>query len=167
MGWRALLCALALLSAGPVSAQTLPPIKAADLNKKPVSWPAGLPAARTILLIAFERKQQAQIDTWVAGLRLKAPGAPAWFEVPMIKDPGRFIRGFIDGGMRRGIPSPADRARVVTVYGDKKALLKSMGIASEAVVHAVVVERSGRITARVSGEYSPAGAAQIMAAVGR
>jgi hypothetical protein len=167
MGWRALFCALALLSAGPASAQTLPPIKAADLNKKPVSWPAGLPAARTILLIAFDRKQQAQIDGWVAGMRLKAPGAPAWFEVPMIKDPGRFIRGFIDGGMRRGIPSTADRAHVVTVYGDKKALLRSMMITNETVVHALVVERSGRIVDRIDGPYSAAGAARILAAVGR
>jgi hypothetical protein len=147
------------------SAQVLPPVKATNLNKQPVSWPAGLPAARTILLVAFDRKQQAQIDGWVAGMKLKAPGSPAWFEVPLIKDPGGFIRGFIDGGMRRGIPNVEDRAHVVTLYGDKKKLMASMGLTSDAVVHVLIVERSGRIVERVSGCYSAAGAERIFRAL--
>ncbi len=147
--------------------QTLPPLKAADLNKRPISWPAGLPAAKTILLIAFQRGQQAQIDEWVRGLKLKSPGAPAWFEVPMIKDPGGIARWFIDNGMRSGIPNPADRAHVVTVYGNKQALMKSMGLPNETTVHALVVDRAGRVLERVSGPYSSAGAQRIEEALKR
>jgi hypothetical protein len=164
-GFAALFAIGVLAFATLANAQVLPPIKAANLNKQAVSWPAGLPAARTILLVAFDRKQQTQIDGWVAGMKLKAPGSPAWFEVPLIKDPGGFIRGFIDGGMRRGIPSTADRARVVTLYGDKKKLMASMGLTSDAVVHVLIVERSGRIVERVSGAYSAAGATRILSAL--
>jgi hypothetical protein len=160
-----LAAALGLTAFGSAHAQILPPIKAATLNKQPISWPAGLPAARTILMIAFDRKQQSQIDGWVVGLQLKAANAPSWFEVPLIKNPGRLVRTFIDSGMRRGIPITADRAHVVTVYGDKKRLMAAMGISNEAVIHIIVVERSGRIVQRASGAFNPASAGPILAAV--
>jgi hypothetical protein len=155
--------AMAALSSA-ASAQTLPPIKAANLNKQAVTWPSGLPAPRTILIIAFDRAQQRQVDGWVAGMGLKAAGAPAWYEVPLINNPGGVARWFIDNGMRSGIPAKADRARVVTVYGDKPALMKSMGLPNESV-HVLVVERSGKIITRVTGAYSAAGATAILGAI--
>jgi hypothetical protein len=148
-------------------AQVLPPIKARNLNKELVSWPQGLPAERTILIIAFERKHQTLVDGWVTGMRLKAPGAPAWFEVPIINNPGGMARWFIDNGMRGGIPNKADRARVVTVYGNKAALMASMKIADASAVHVLVVERSGRIVARESGGYSSAASAKLLNALKR
>ena len=160
-----LLLLFALLLPASLAAQSLPDIRAADLNKKKIHWPADLAAERTLLLVAFERKQQKDIDTWVNGMKLKAPGAPAWYEVPMIKNPGGLVRSFIDGGMRRGIPAPADRARVVTVYGDKKAMLKQMAISDESMVHALVVARDGRIIIHVPGRFSEAGAQQLEAAL--
>jgi hypothetical protein len=156
---------MALALAVPAAAQVLPPITASDLNKKKISWPRDLTADRTLLIIAFDRAQQAQVDGWVAGLRLKAPGAPPWYEVPLINNPGGIIRSFIDGGMRRGIPNVQDRAHVVTLYGDKKAVMKAMALTSEKTVHALVVDRTGRILARVSGAYSVADALLITRAL--
>jgi hypothetical protein len=158
---RFMIVLLVLALAVPAAAQILPPISAADLNKKKIVWPRDLTAERTLLIIAFDRAQQAQVDGWVAGLRLKSPGAPAWYEVPLINNPGGLIRSFIDGGMRRGIPSVQDRAHVVTLYGDKKALMKTMGLTNEKTVHALVVDRAGRIIAGVSSSYSAAGAATL------
>ena len=155
----------AMLIPASLAAQSLPEIRAADLNRKKIHWPADLPAERTLLLVAFERKQQKDIDGWVGGMKLKAPGAPAWYEVPMISNPGALVRSFIDGGMRRGIPSPVDRARVVTVYGDKQAMKQQMGISDEKRVHALVVARDGKIIAHVAGNFSEAGAKEIEAAL--
>jgi hypothetical protein len=66
--------------------------------------------------------------------------------------------------MRSGIPARADRAHVVTLYGNKAALMKSMGLPDESV-HILVVERSGKIIARVTGSYSAANAAAIFTAI--
>lgn len=165
MMYRALLPITVLALSVGAQAQVLPPIKASNLNKQPVAWPKDLPAERTILIIAFERKHQSLVDGWVAGMRLKAPDAPAWFEVPIINNPGGVARWFIDNGMRSGIPNKSDRARVVTVYGNKAALMASMKISDASTVHAVVVERSGRIVARASGAYSRANAEQILTAL--
>jgi hypothetical protein len=145
--------------------QTMPPIKAADLNKKTVSWPGGLPAERTIIMVAFTQGQQKNIDGWVDGMKLKSPNAPIWFEMPLIGKSGSVARFFIDNGMRGGIPNKQDRARVVTVYSDKAAMMKSMGLPSEKQIHVLVVDRSGRILERVSGDYSAAGEAAIRKAL--
>jgi hypothetical protein len=157
----ALLIGLVLTGSTPVHARSLPNIKATDLNKKAVNWPAGLPSDRTVLIIAFTRGQQSQVDGWVSGLKLKSPGGPAWFEVPLINNPGSIARYFIDNGMRSGIPGTVARSHVVTVYGKKAMLMKQMGLVGEKTVHVLVVDRKGNILESVSGAYSEAGAAAV------
>ncbi len=156
-----LLVGLALICAPPANARSLPNIKATDLNKKAVNWPAGLPSDRTVLIIAFTRGQQSQVDGWVSGLKLKSAGGPAWFEVPLINNPGSIARYFIDNGMRGGIPGTEARSHVVTVYAKKAALMKQMGLVGEKSVHVLVVDRKGNIVESVSGTYSDAGAAAV------
>jgi hypothetical protein len=162
---KGLIMAGSLSVAVAAEAQIMPPIKASTLSKKPVNWPSQLPAERTVIIIGFSQKQQPDIDTWINGLKLKEPGAPAWFEVPLINNPGGIVRWFIDSGMRRGIPSAYDQDHVVTVYTNKKALMRTMGLPNEATIYTLVVSRSGAILARVSGNYSLGGAAQIAKAL--
>jgi hypothetical protein len=148
-------------------AQTMPPIRSADLNKKAIFWPRDFAAERTLIFVAFRRSQQSNIDGWVAGMNLKAKGAPLWFEVPMIDDPGSIGRWFIDNGMRTGIPKAADRARVVTVYGKKATMMSAMNLPNEMQVHAIVVDKAGKIIIRVSGDYSLQGAAVLREAMSK
>ncbi len=159
--FSALLITVILTGSRSADARSLPNIKAVDLNKKAVNWPAGLPSDRTVLIIAFTRGQQSQVDGWVSGLKLKSSGAPAWFEVPMINNPGSIARYFIDNGMRSGIPGTEARSHVVTVYGKKADLMKQMGLVGEKSVHVLVVDRKGNILESVSGAYSDAGAAAV------
>jgi hypothetical protein len=136
-----------------VSAQQLPNIIAKDLNKKPVNWPKDFTAERTILIVAFSRSQQPQIDAWVNALQLKSPGAPPWFETPLIKNPGSFVRSFIDNGMRKGIPGTEARSHVVTIYTDKKAFMAAMNLPDENI-HVVVLSRTGKVVGQVVGPHT-------------
>jgi hypothetical protein len=142
-------------------AQSMPSIKSVDLNKKAIVWPRDLTAERTLIFVAFRQGQQSNIDGWVSGMNLKAERAPSWFEVPIISDPGSVGRWFINNGMRSGIPSKADRARIVTIYGKKAAMMKAMDLPNETQIHALVVDKAGKIILRVSGDYSLNGAALI------
>jgi hypothetical protein len=75
--------------------------------------PLGRPS---VLLIGYEQNAQFDADRWLVGL-LQAEVDARILEVPTI--PGLFARaaaGFIDSGMRSGIPSE-DWPSVVTVYG--------------------------------------------------
>lgn len=156
-----IILAMALTFSTHLHAQTLPAVSATTLGKQAVQWPQGLPAERTLLLVAFSRSQQADVDTWVNGLHLKAAHAPAWFEVPLINNPGNLGRWFIDNGMRRGIASAEERAHVVTIYTDKKAMMRQMGMTDDTRIHAVVVDRSGKIHSDTLGVFTPKAAEQI------
>ncbi len=155
---------VALLAPVAALAQQLPTIKAEDLNKKPVSWPADFTTDRTVLIVAFDRNQQPIIDAWVSGLQLKVPGAPAWFEVPLINKPPKFVQSFINNGMRRGIPDPAVRSHVVSVYTDKKAFMSTMGLVGNDV-HVLVLSRTGQLLGKATGRYSAEAAAKLEAAL--
>lgn len=143
-----------------------PQVSGKDLNDKPWSAPTDFPGEKTIVLIAFKREQQAAVDTWTEGLGLNAPANTLpWLEMPLINNPGMFMRWFINTGMKRGIASEVSRSHVWTAYTDKPAFLKACEIPSEEVVYALVVDRKGRILAIESGNYSQASAKRLTQAL--
>lgn len=146
--------ALASEAAAPPSLGQLPTIDALNLNERAVRLPQDLPAEKTLVLIAFERQQQANLDTWIAGMQLNRSPIP-WIETPVIEPKNAFVRGFIDSGMRRGIPDTAARERTITLYTDRAAFSKAMGLRDPFKnVYVAVVERSGRVLLLVEGDYS-------------
>ncbi len=82
--------------------------------------------APLLLLIGYQQNSQFDLDRWLQALSLAAVRVRT-FEVPTIPGlvPGMFS-GFIDGGMRRGIPEE-DWGGVVTVYGDGGAIAQCTG----------------------------------------
>lgn len=150
------------------SVNTMPLITGKDLNGTPWSIPKGLPAERTLVLIGFDEPQQAAIDTWTQGLGLDLPtNTIPWVEMPLIENPGRFMRWFIDTGMRGGIKGRFQRSHVWTAYTDKKAFLQSCGINAENKIQVLVVDRTGRILHAESGEYTKEGAAKLLRSLHR
>jgi hypothetical protein len=146
----------------PLIAGTLPEINAEDLNGKPYSLPQGLPAQKTLLLIAYKREQQEDINTWISGLNLKTASTP-WLELPVLEDYGSWFKWFVDNGMRKGIKSEFDRAKVVTVYTSKESFNNSMGINTEESIHAAVVDRNGNVITLESGRFTEQKAEKLMA----
>jgi len=143
-----------------------PQVSGKDLNNKPWKAPTEFPGERALVMIAFEEEQQADVDTWTKGLGLIAPSNTLpWIEMPLIDNPGIFMRWFINTGMRGGIPSKEVRSHVWTAYTDKKTFMQTCGLPSEKMVYALVVDRSGKIIAIEAGNYSKIGAAKLLHAV--
>jgi hypothetical protein len=142
-----------------------PSITAADLNGREIALPAGLPAERTLLLVAYQREQQYDVDDWIAALDLRA-GAIPWLELPVIRDRGWLFRTYVDWGMRTGITAEAARARVVTLYTDPEAFRSGLGLGDASTIHALVVDRTGRVLARADGRFDAARWAPLAAALG-
>lgn len=141
-----------------------PALTSKDLAGHPVALPEGLPGERTLVLVAFVREQQTDIDGWVAGLNLGAGNIP-WLELPVIDNPGAIGRWFIDNGMRRGIENHDTWKHVVTLYTQKAKFKASLGITTEATIYAMVVDRHGKVLARVAGPYTAQAAEAIKAAL--
>jgi hypothetical protein len=82
---------------GPVTTR-FPELQATSLDGRRWRLPGDLERP-TLLILAFERHQQAEVDDWIE--ELLAAGCPyPIFEVPTIGTRYRLFRAFIDGGMR-------------------------------------------------------------------
>jgi hypothetical protein len=65
------------------------------------------------------------------------------------------MAGFIDGGMRSGIPDPEARARTITLYTDVSLFNQALNIESVDTIYAVLLDEDGEVIEMVEGDYSP------------
>lgn len=137
---------------------TFPSLEVETLRGRTLRLPADLKGQRNLLLVAYEREQQADLDTWLAVLDTLAPQLPdfAYYELPTIGSSFKWMRAVIDGGMKQGIPDRAQRDRTITLYLDVDWFRAQIGTAESDSVAALLVDREGNIAARWYGRYSAA-----------
>jgi hypothetical protein len=140
-----------------------PRLIASNLEKRSFTLPDDFEGSRNLLLVAFQREQQQQVDTWLREMRRFEELDPEfrYYELPTIQSPNRLVRWFIDTGMRRGIPDQKARSRTITLYIDKQPFLKALGITDENRIHCFLVNRSGQILWRVEGGFDDAKAVSL------
>jgi len=144
----------------------IPQLHARDLNGRRWILPRDLSSKRTLLLVAFERGQQASVDSWIRGLALDVPNNHIdWMEIPLLQRGWQFISSWIDHGMKRGITEERMRSHVWTVYTHRASFLQSAGIASIKGLAILVVDGDGRILEAVSGDFTQDRAAQVLKAL--
>ena len=137
-----------------------PPLDVTSLDGRRRRLPEDLEGP-TVLILAFERHQQAEVDDWIE--ELEAAGCPyPILEVPTIGTRYRLFRPFIDGGMRAGIPDSTVRARTLTVYTDVGRVLDALGLRSTRHVVVVLAEPSGAARALVQGAFEPGAMAPFL-----
>jgi hypothetical protein len=159
-----LLSYLAFTNAQP-SAPKMVTVEAETLSEKSLVLPRDLPGEKTLILIAFARKQQTNVDTWINGMNLK-DAKFAWIETPVIDPFYGLFSGFIQRGMRRGIPDSMDRERTVTIFTSRVEFLKSLGLPeSTDNIYAIVADRTGSVLAIAEGDYSASKAEALLKAV--
>jgi hypothetical protein len=159
-----------MLLVNPAYSQTaaiskMPELKTETLAERELTLPKDLPGEKSLILMAFEREQQKNVDTWINGMKLADSPIP-WIETPVINPQNRLFRAFINGGMRRGITDEKSRERTITLYTDRLALLKAMGLPEiTTTIYAVVVDRTGNVLAKVEGDYTKEKADTLIAAL--
>jgi len=144
---------------------TFPVIEAESLRGRTVRLPDQLKGERNLLIVAYEREQQADIDTWLAVLDTFSVQAPtfAYYELPSLSSSYKWMRAVIDGGMKQGIPDRAQRDRTITLYLDVDWFRAQIGTAAEPGIAALLVDREGTILARWYGRYSDEAGLQLRA----
>jgi hypothetical protein len=138
--------------------------------------PAGLPAERTLVVLAFRQRQQADVDRWIdLAVSLGVPGTPlgvpepratAVVEVPVLGRRYVPARRLIDGGMATSIRDPAVLARTITVYTDPVAYRRHCGIATAEQVTAMLVDREGTASFQAIGPPTEEQADELSATLG-
>lgn len=160
---------LATLSAGAVRAEAptprFPAIVAENLARDRVSLPGGLAGTYNLVVVAYRREQQAEVDTWMPALNAMEKEDPRfrWYELPTIgKMMGLLVSPWLDDAMRAGIPDQAQRARTITLYIDKQWFREALGLPdSDGSIHLLLLDRQGRVLWRRDGAYDPSAAAEL------
>jgi len=97
--------------------ERFPVVNGKSLDGTEVQFPTVGSGKPLLLLIGYEQSTQFDLDRWIMGISDSGLAVRA-YEVPTIPGmvPGMFS-GWIDGGMRRGIPRE-DWGGVATLYAD-------------------------------------------------
>jgi hypothetical protein len=131
----------------PTPQLTFPSVTAENLDGVSVKFPQGFLGDVNLVFVAFQQRQQREIDTWTPlALELqKSFPKLKIYEFPVIGKMIGFMRGMINRGMRRGIPDPATRAATFTVYSDKGAFMKPLGLRDQGKIYLVLVSKKGEV----------------------
>ena len=148
--------------------QTLVPLHGRGLDGRSYRLPYDLDEPLALLVIAFRREQQPLVDGWMPWLlerqgEGRERGALGVYEVPVIASLYGPARRMIDGAMTRGIGDPVAAARTITVYTDVDRVLSNIALQDSGTIAVVLVERSGAILARESGDFEQAKADRLAA----
>lgn len=144
-----------------------PTVTSKNLEGRAMTLPADFAGTRNVVFVAFQRDQQALVDTWVPYVKAAVGRTPGteYYEIPTIGPLIRLLQWTINRGMRGGIPDVAARERTVTLYLDKAPFKASLGITTEETIHVLVVDRAGRVLWRETGAFSDAKGAALTQAL--
>ena len=148
-------------------ASHFPRVKASNLEKRNFNLPADFEGERNLVLVAFEREQQKDVDTWLREMKRFEEIDPGfhYYELPTIQRPNAFMRWFIDTGMRRGISDRKARERTITLYLEKKTFVDSLLITDQKMIYAFLVDREGKVLWRSEGVFDETKGASLRSAL--
>jgi hypothetical protein len=151
------------------SVATFPRVNGSALTRRKFSLPGDFGGELNIVLIAFKRNQQADVDSWTPHLKTVTAGQPGLrvYELPVLPKTLTLMRGIIDGGMRGGIPDSAVRAATITLYISKSPFKKALGIATEDHITVVLVDRAGKIYWRAMGVFAEPALQELQSTLAR
>lgn len=159
----------ALLGFRPDPTIRFPKVEGSNLEGRRFSLPEDFGGELNIVLVAFRREQQDDVDTWVPFIKTTAgkhSGLKA-YELPTLNRSYSMVRRFIDGGMSRGIPEKATRETTITLYIDKTPFKKALGITTEDRIVMLLVSPDGRVLWRADGPYTAEAAADLASEIER
>jgi acyl-CoA hydrolase len=132
------------------SVKEFPVVKAKSLSGKELCFPDVIKGKVTLVAVAFVRGAQFMLDTWTVPFE-EACREDGVYEVPMIQGSlWKVFSGFIDSGMRSGIPEKK-HDNVATYYGDTTEIRNKLGIKDISLGYVYLVDEEGKIIFEGSG----------------
>ncbi len=115
-----------------------------SLEGNTVVIPQDFIGQETLLLFGYKQDSQFDIDRWLIGLDMTQTQVAA-YEIPTIQGMlPRMFSGFIDGGMRKGIPKQLWKG-VVTVYADGDKVQRFTGNLNPNNARVMLLNKEGTI----------------------
>ena len=145
------------------SGDIFPKIEGQLLSSKKISIPNHCNGKVTVLIIAFKKGTQPQIDTWTKPLlqEFSMHEDFRFIEIPMISNLYSWMSNYIDNGMRKGIVQPMHK-NVMTYYGPLRDYLTYFDVQNKKLCYVFVLDREGIIHYLDKGEADQEGLSAII-----
>lgn len=129
-----------------------PRIEAKTLSGKKIVFPDAAKGNYAFMLIAFKRQTQGEVDSWLDPF-IKEFGnrdSVTFYEIPMISNNWKWMSGWIDAGMRAGVPG-SKHDHVATYYGPLKKYFDYFQVDDPGTVYVYLLDKKGNIIFHTSG----------------
>lgn len=148
----------------PAGIHRFPSVESSNLEKRAVKLPQDFAGERNLVLIAFQRGQQKDVDTWLREMKQfeEADSALRYYELPVISHLNAFTRWCINNGMRGGVSTHEQRERTITLFLDKEPFRTVLGLPDEKRIYALLLDREGNVIWRAEGTYDQAKGSSLM-----
>ena len=167
---------LGTVTAGPISTRTpvsvvvadtlglFPTVEGSNLEGEHFHLPSDFMGELNVVLVAFKREQQSDVDSWMPFLKSVGESRPYLriYELPTLGRRYQLMRPIIDGGMRRGIPDAAVRATTITLYINKAPYRESLRIPDEDRIYVLLVDQQGQVSWRAPNRFNEAKGAALV-----
>lgn len=146
---------MTLFQDSPQKQEPFPKIEATTLSGKAITLPAYVQGKQALVVVAFRRQAQGKIDSWRKPFMEKYTDSEnyTFLEIPMIGSGWKLASGWIDNGMRSGVPRFLHN-NVATYYGPLQAYFKALGIADKSDAYVFLLSTEGNIRWRGRGYAS-------------
>jgi hypothetical protein len=133
-----------------------PLIAAANLNGDKLRLPQDFGGKLNLVLVAFDRQQQADVETWLPAAKSLEGSHPQirYYELPVRPSGNALLQGLTEAIMRNGIPDSEMRGRTIPLYVDVPEFRRTLSISSDRSITVMLVDRAGAIKWRTDGVFT-------------
>ncbi|MEF8874852.1 MAG: hypothetical protein V5A88_09335 [Candidatus Thermoplasmatota archaeon] len=144
-----------------VNGKKFPKIKGESLSGKEVVLPDDAEGEVILVAVAFKREAQGMIDSWMNYFEELCEGKEA-YELPVIESSlWKVFSGFIDSGMKSGIPQEKHDS-VVTHYGGISEFKKKLDIEDKSLGYVFLLDEDGRVMFKGEGYADEEGKEELL-----
>jgi hypothetical protein len=110
-----------------------------------------------ILIFGFSKASKTPTSAWAKRLQSDFGTQPAFelYQLPVLEDVPRFIRGMVISGIRKGVPENM-RDHFIPILQGEAGLKKFVGYSEPDAAYLVILDRAGNIVQQSHGEPNDA-----------
>jgi hypothetical protein len=155
-----LFCALL----GVAAAQQFPRLQEDNLAGQQVVLPDASAGTVAVLVFGFSRASQYSTGAWMKRLRndFGTNLGVSLYQLPVLEDAPRLIRGMITSGMKKGVPEN-ERSNFIPVLHNEAELKKLVNYKEPDDACLVVLDRGGKVVYQANGDADTAGYSELRA----
>ena len=148
----------------------LPAIEAQTLSGDPAMLPRDARGHAMVLVVGFTKAASKVTRPWLEGCRTQAAAkvsdgpTVSCYDVRMLEEVPKFLRGMTERGMKSGFPPELQRSTLL-VYTDNDAWRDRLGVTDKKTAYVIGCDAQGVVRGAASGEYAESDLKRILDAI--